>query len=58
MIAQRDEEAFGEIIGLSKNPLKQGKQKEKRKKRKEKKKIWILFVIPNCHNRVIFSHHP
>ena len=31
MIAHKDEEAFGEIIGLSKNPLKQGKQKEKRK---------------------------
>ena len=38
MIAQKDEESFGEIIGLSKNLLKQGKQKEKRKKRKEKKK--------------------
>ena len=39
MIAQKDEEAFGEIIGLSKNPLKQGKQKEKKKKRKEKKNL-------------------
>lgn len=57
MIAHKDEEAFGEIIGLSKNPLKQGKQKEKRKKRK-KKGIWILFVTHNRHNRVIFSHHP
>ena len=39
MIAQKDEEAFGEIIGLSKNLLKQGKQKKKRKKRKEKKNL-------------------
>lgn len=39
MIAHKDEEAFGEIIGLSKNPLKQGKQKEKRKKRKKKRNL-------------------
>lgn len=39
MIAHKDEEAFGEIIGLSKNPLKQGKQKEKRKKRKKKRTL-------------------
>ena len=38
MIAQKDEESFGEIIGLSKNLLKQGKQKEKKKEKKRKKK--------------------
>ena len=46
MIAQKDEESFGEIIGLSKNPLKQGKQKEKRKKRKEKKKPEFFLLYP------------
>lgn len=47
MIAHKDEEAFGEIIGLSKNPLKQGKQKEKRKKRKKKKdsEFFLLHTI-------------
>ena len=47
MIAHKDEEAFGEIIGLSKNPLKQGKQKEKIKKRKKKKEseFFLLHTI-------------
>lgn len=46
MIAHKDEEAFGEIIGLSKNPLKQGKQKEKRKKRKKKKESEFFLLHP------------
>ena len=46
MITHKDEEAFGEIIGLSKNPLKQGKQKEKRKKRKKKKESEFFLLHP------------